>query len=105
MNLGFWFATSLELSRLALGRPWPKRLDDPAIGYGTPVTGLDHRLQLSTQRGQVGDLAIDIEKMRFGDSIDAGAVAALVPGQLEQLTHLIEREAEIARTPDEGKAA
>src|SRR3546814_3509170 len=39
--------------------------------------------------------------MRLGDAVDIGTVATPIVGQSEQRPHLIERETQIARAPDE----
>ena len=58
-------------------------LDNPALGDGTAVTGVDDRLQLATKRLKVSDLPIHFPKMFVGNSIDASAIAIPIVGQTE----------------------
>src|SRR3546814_14093495 len=78
-----------------------QRLDDPAVGDRAAITGIDHRLQFAAQRGEIGDLAIDLRQMGMGDPVDPGAITAEIVRQIPPGAHLIERETEIERTTAE----
>ena len=52
--------------------------------------------QLAAKCGQVGDLAIDRAQVLASQLVDGTARPRSVIGYVEQLTHLFEREAEVA---------
>jgi hypothetical protein len=79
--------------------------DNPTFGNGAAVARVDHGLQLAAERGQISELPVHLAQMPVGDAVDTGAVAGPVIRQTQQRPHLIEREAQIARAPDERQAA
>ena len=65
----------------------------------------DQVSKLASQCREIGDLALDFREMLAGDDVDRGAILLSVVGKAEQSAHLLEREAEVARPPDEAQAA
>src|SRR5919106_1538219 len=91
-----------HLVRSALMR-LQKSVDDWTLGHGTPVALRRHILEDHRQFLEVGDLAPDVAEVleRHLPDLAAGPVAAI--DEPEEATDLAEREAELARAPDEGQ--
>src|SRR5947209_930977 len=60
--------------------------------------------KLASQCRVVCDLALDFREVLVGDDVYRVAILLSVVGQVEQSAHLLEREAEVARPPDEAQA-
>ncbi len=82
-----------------------KGFDDPTVGDGVAATGIYQRVEFTSQRGKVRDLSSDRVAVLIGNDInsDAGLISSI--GKPHQLAYLVDREAKIARTTDEGKTA
>ncbi len=79
-----------SLRSQSCGNRRPERFDYPALRDRSTFTGIDHCLQLSAQRREIGDLAIHPPQVLIGDPVDPGAVATAVIGKTEQRAHLIQ---------------
>ena len=82
-----------------------KCFDDPAVGDGVAATGIYQRVEFTSKRGEVCNFASDRVAVLVGNDIDSDARPIAVIGKPHQLAYLVDREAKIARTTDEGKAA
>lgn len=79
------------------------RFDYPTICNGRAGTRIEASDQLTAQRLQVGEFAVDLGNMRNGDGVDFGTRRIAVVGQAQQRANLVKREAQVARAADEGK--
>ena len=82
-----------------------KCFDDPAVGDGVAAIGIYQRVEFTSKRGEVCNFASDRVAVLVGNDIDSDARPIAVIGKPHQLAYLVDREAKIARTTDEGKAA
>jgi len=82
-----------------------KCLDDPAVGDGVSATGIYQCVEFTSERGEVCDFAPDRVAVLVGNDIDSDAGLIAPIGKPHQLAYLIDREAKIARTTNEGQAA
>jgi hypothetical protein len=102
------FPTGVPLARLVSGEALCGRsecFDNPTVGDGVAATGIYQRVEFTSKRGKVRDLSSDRVAVLVGNDIhcDAGLIAPI--RKTHQLSHLIDRETKIARTPNEGQAA
>jgi hypothetical protein len=65
----------------------------------------DERIQFTPQRGQVGQLPLYVGKMLTGYGVHGFARPLFLVGKIEQCPNLLNGKSEIARAPDESKAA
>ena len=80
-----------------------QHLDHPAIG-DLPACALhDHAFEFGFQRGQPRKAAFNLGQLRPGDGIGGGAGLIRIVRQAEKIADRFEREAQIARMPDEGQ--
>ncbi len=82
-----------------------KRLYNATIGNDAAIAGIDHGLKLFAKGAQVGQLAIHLQQVLFGDPVDTGTIAAAVARDAQQCTNLIERKPKVAGTTDKGQSA
>lgn len=82
-----------------------KGFDDPTVGDGVPATGIYQRIEFTSQCGEIGNLTPDRVAVLIGNDInsDAGLISSI--GKPHQLAYLVDREAKIAGTTNEGQAA
>src|SRR5262249_24640649 len=88
-----------------LRRAAVERFDDRAFERGALLAALQQVGERLLHRLQLADLLIDLPGPPPGDGADAGAIAAAVVAQLQQLLDLVEAEAEALRALDEADHA
>src|SRR5690606_4530177 len=78
-----------------------ERLDDAALGDRASAALADDAVQLMAQSLKIADLSLHLHQVLARDGIDriAGPVALI--GKPEEIAHLLDRETQIARPPDE----
>jgi hypothetical protein len=75
-------------------------LSDAPLG-----TCFEHAIDLSSERSQPGDLAVDRDKIGFGYRIDGRAGLFRLGGQMEQAADVVDLESQVAGMSDEEQAA
>lgn len=77
--------------------------DDPAVGNRALAALADQLVELAAQCAEICNFLIDLREMRTRDGVDGTARAIPIVGKGEELAHLIEREAQVARAADKGE--
>ena len=78
-----------------------ERVDDRAIGYGVAAALSGHRLEHPLQPPQIGNLAADFADMIARQLLDLSARIGAAVDETEQLAYFLDRETEVAASPDE----
>src|SRR5262249_1105523 len=78
-----------------------ERVDDRAIGYGVAAALGGHHLEHPLQPPQIGNFAADFPHMVPPQPLDLPARISAPVNETEQLAYLLDRETEIAASPDE----
>src|SRR3546814_16874794 len=78
-------------------------LEDRAVRPRLAVAGLGQMLQAVLHRLQLGDLRGQLVDMAHGDLLHRRRGPLAIAPQAEQQTDVVEREAEVARAPDEAQ--
>src|ERR671937_56089 len=76
-------------------------LENRAFRPRVAVTVRDEMREAAPYRAQLRDLAIERLQMRRGERLHGAARALLVAPEIEQLAHLLNRKAKLARALDE----
>ena len=80
-----------------------QHFDDPTVG-NLPARALqNHAFKLRLQRGQAREAAFDLSQLRLCDGIGCRARLIGSVRQTEEIADRFQREAQIARMPDEGE--
>lgn len=80
-----------------------QNFDDPAIGNLAARTLHDHALEFGFQRGQARKATFDFDQLRPSDGISGGTGLVGIVRQAQEIPDRLEREAQIARMPNEGE--
>src|ERR671919_1715428 len=79
-------------------------VDDGAFGDRAALALRRHVVENPGELLEVGDLAPDVGEMLQGHRPDLGTGPGVAVDQGQQAAHLVEREAELTRAPDERQS-
>lgn len=80
-----------------------QHFDDPTVGNFPARALQNHAFKLGLQRGQARKAAFNLGQLRLRDGISGGAGLIGSVRQTEKVPDRFQREAQIARMPDEGE--
>jgi hypothetical protein len=72
-----------------------QRFDDPTVRDRPTAALINHAVEFTAQRLQVGDLSVNLGPVLFGDGIYGVARAVPLVGEIEQCANLVERKPEV----------